>query len=224
MWNFPPTCYTNHAPSLPDRWIFILSCSVIEQVETGSLMDTLYIMNFTECFDFISFLIFTILFVPTLELRNVNSYPGNIGHGLTKNVFVWFCPPCFFPDRNVLTCSHPGAGFTNFTKFLIRILLSFYHVAQAPRRTLVGLYQHIPTNSVGESGHRAAASLTNRILSHPARDGKNQLAIINAIYAFLWNAPLFDWCHVLLCQQKQHNMQHARPHSEIGSKSTQGQT
>jgi hypothetical protein len=46
----------------------------------------------------------------------------------------------------------PGAGFTNFTKFLIRILLSFYHVAQAPRRTLVRLYQHIPTNSVGESG------------------------------------------------------------------------
>jgi hypothetical protein len=45
-----------------------------------------------------------------------------------------------------------GAGFTNFTKFLIRILLSFYHVVQAPRRTLVGLYQHIPTNSVGESG------------------------------------------------------------------------
>jgi hypothetical protein len=48
--------------------------------------------------------------------------------------------------------SAAGAGFTNFTKFLIRILLSFYHVAQAPRRTLVGLYQHIPTNSVGESG------------------------------------------------------------------------
>jgi hypothetical protein len=48
------------------------------------------------------------------------------------------------------------AGFTNFTKFLIRILLSFYHVAQAPRRTLVGLDQHIPTNSVGESGPRAA--------------------------------------------------------------------
>jgi hypothetical protein len=47
------------------------------------------------------------------------------------------------------------AGFTNFTKFLIRILLSFYHVAQAPRRTLVGLYQHIPTNSVGESGPSA---------------------------------------------------------------------
>jgi hypothetical protein len=44
-----------------------------------------------------------------------------------------------------------GAGFTNFTKFLIRIL-SFYHVAQAPRSSLVGLYQHIPTNSVGESG------------------------------------------------------------------------
>jgi hypothetical protein len=48
----------------------------------------------------------------------------------------------------------PGAGFTNFTKFLMRILLSFYKVAQAPRRTFVGLYQHIPTNSVGESGPR----------------------------------------------------------------------
>jgi hypothetical protein len=55
---------------------------------------------------------------------------------------------------NVFCLSAPGAGFTNFTKFLIRILLSFYLVAQAPRRTLVGLYQHIPTNSVGESGPR----------------------------------------------------------------------
>jgi hypothetical protein len=52
----------------------------------------------------------------------------------------------------VLLSGSQRAGFTNFTKFLIRILLSFYHVAQAPRRTLVGLYQHIPTNSVGESG------------------------------------------------------------------------
>jgi hypothetical protein len=56
----------------------------------------------------------------------------------------------------------PGAGFTNFTKFLIRILLSFYHVAQAPRRTLVRLYQHIPTNSVGESGPRQPCSRTNK--------------------------------------------------------------
>jgi hypothetical protein len=53
--------------------------------------------------------------------------------------------------RVIAKDSRAGAGFTNFTKFLIRILLSFYHVAQAPRRTLVGLYQHIPTNSVGES-------------------------------------------------------------------------
>jgi hypothetical protein len=55
------------------------------------------------------------------------------------------------PSERGGTITLAGAGFTNFTTFLIRILLSFYHVAQAPRRTLVGLYQHIPTNSVGES-------------------------------------------------------------------------
>jgi hypothetical protein len=61
------------------------------------------------------------------------------------------------PMKRATTRAHTtrsGTGFTNFPKFLIRILLSFYKVAQAPRRTLVGLYQHIPTKSVGESGPR----------------------------------------------------------------------
>jgi hypothetical protein len=72
---------------------------------------------------------------------------------VTSRLNVFKCPTAHVRARAQLpTTLLPGAGFTNFTKFLIRILLSFYHVAQAPRRTLVGLYQHIPTNSVGESG------------------------------------------------------------------------
>jgi hypothetical protein len=78
--------------------------------------------------------------------------------------------PCHAPDAR--------AGLTNFTKFLIRILLSFYHAAQAPRRTLVGLYQHIPTNSVGESG--------------PAPENSNHLsstliACLNWMCGWEWN-------------------------------------
>jgi hypothetical protein len=67
----------------------------------------------------------------------------------------------------------PGAGFTNFTKFLIRILLSFYHVAQAPRRTLLGLYQHIPTNSVGEPGPRSSTRQTDTSRSSQSQDSVN---------------------------------------------------
>jgi hypothetical protein len=75
------------------------------------------------------------------------------------------CPLQPWPDKRrklilflssiMPTTYEERSGFTNFTKFLIRILLSFYKVAQAPRRTLVGLYQHIPTNSVGEYRPRA---------------------------------------------------------------------
>jgi hypothetical protein len=79
----------------------------------------------------------------------------------------------------------PGAGFTNFTKFLIRILLSFYHVAQAPRRTLVGLYQHIPTNSVGESGPRvsSASASSSPVLNNmfPVRCDTQRFPIVSII-------------------------------------------